>query len=169
MKRNAITELKHELSEGWKSIAGGWHQLRARATDALTRFKPTTRKPSAAADADLDVLASPHWGLLAGEVFEDWANVIVRLEAPGLDSADFNVQVVGAELRVTGEKRASRERSDGVYRVMECAYGSFQRSIPLPAPVQADRAEATYRNGVLRVVLPKTEAAKPRRIAVTVH
>ena len=52
---------------------------------------------------------------------------------------------------------------------MECAYGSFHRAIPLPAPVQPDRAKARYRNGVLRIELPKAEGAGSRRIDIEVH
>jgi len=52
------------------------------------------------------------------------------------------------------------------YRVRQCAYGSFHRAIPLPVPLEADKAAATYRNGVLRIELPKAERARARRIEI---
>lgn len=67
-----------------------------------------------------------------------------------------------------GEKKFERESSEGRWRVLQCAYGSFHRSVPLPAAVQPDAAKASYRNGVLRVEMPKRTAAQPqaRRIAI---
>ena len=69
-----------------------------------------------------------------------------------------------------GEKRFERETSEGSgegrWRVLQCAYGSFQRSVRLPAPVKSEEARATYRDGVLRIELPKAEASKPRAVEV---
>jgi len=107
--------------------------------------------------------------MLGGDAFEDDERVVVRLEAPGMERDDFDVQVVGDALVVRGEKKFERESTEGRWRVLQCAYGSFHRSVPLPAAVRADAAQASYRNGVLRVELPKREPAAPpsRRIAVT--
>ena len=69
-------------------------------------------------------------------------------------------------LLVRGEKRLERETSTGHYQVMECAYGSFERTIPLWAEVEADKAKASYKNGVLRVELPKVRASRRRSIEV---
>lgn len=168
---NAITELKQGLSEGWKSIAEGWNHVRERAGSAMTRYRSEAPgSPRAAADPDSDglPLASPSWGLLLGEVFEDKDRIVVRLEAPGMDAKDFDLQVDGDLLRVRGEKRSSRESGDGRYRLLECAYGTFERSIRLPAEVRADKAAAAYRKGVLRIELPKVETRAPRQVTVKV-
>jgi HSP20 family protein len=69
---------------------------------------------------------------------------------------------------VSGEKRFEREDSAGRYRVLQCAYGSFRRVVALPAPVLADKAKASYKNGVLRVELPKAESAKSHRLTIKV-
>lgn len=168
---NAITELKQGLNEGWKSIIEGWNNLRDRAGGAMTRYRrePVPRsEPGTDDDADPFRLTAPGWGLLAGEVFETKDKVVVRLEAPGMDAKDFELQVDGDLLRVRGEKRSSRESGDGRYRMLECAYGTFERSIRLPTEVVADKASAAYRKGVLRIELPKSESREPRRVSVKV-
>ena len=167
----AFSELKQGLESAWESLAEGWQHLSERTSNALTRFKPTERSAPQAvsAEADLFPLRAPIWALMAGEVFEDERHVVVSLEAPGLESGDFNVEVTGDELVVRGEKRFSREAGEGRYRVLECAYGSFHRAFRLPSPVVADKAKASYRNGVLRIELPKSESARPRVVSVKVR
>jgi HSP20 family protein len=114
--------------------------LRERASGALTRF---TRHGSALATTDDDDL-DPAWALLAGDVYEDGHKIVVRLEVPGLDKSDFHIQVTRDTLIVSGEKRFEREAGEGRYRVLQCAYGSFQRAIgrqgELPERRTQDRA-----------------------------
>ena len=71
-------------------------------------------------------------------------------------------------LVVQGEKQVEQEHKRGRYRITECAYGRFERAIPLPENVDADRATEKYRHGVLRVELPKTNAGA-RSIKVNVN
>jgi HSP20 family protein len=71
-------------------------------------------------------------------------------------------------LIVRGEKRMQREREDGNYHIVECAYGSFERAIPLPAEVDANKAKADYKRGVLKVELPKLKEEKSTSIKVKV-
>jgi len=163
---NRMTELKHGLEEAWHSVADGWRQLRDRATGALTHFSPG-KSPSVRNTGTSEGGQFPAtWALLAGDVFEDDDKVVVRLEAPGLEKEDFDLEVRSDVLIVRGEKRYDRETTQGRYRVRQCAYGSFHRAIPLPVPVAADKAAASYRNGVLRIELPKSEHARARRIEV---
>lgn len=111
--------------------------------------------------------------LMAGgpavDVAEDDHNVMVTAEMPGLDKKDFTLEVEGDRLVLRGEKKAAREEKNRSYYYSECAYGSFARAIPLPCEVDVEKADATYKHGVLRVKLPKTEAAKARRITVSVN
>lgn len=164
-----LAELKHGLEEMWESLSQGWQQIRERAGEALTLFKPGN-KPDPPANRengeDFFSLRAPTWGLLSGEVFEDDAQVIVRLEVPGLEKTDFNIEVRGKQLTVCGEKHFKQENTKGRYRMRQCAYGSFRRSLTLPAAVKSDKAEAKYHNGVLRIVLPKAEHTKPKHIEV---
>ncbi|QVM88953.1 Hsp20/alpha crystallin family protein [Pseudomonas lalucatii] len=111
---------------------------------------------------------SSNWALLAGDLYEDADKFVVRLEVPGLNKQDLDVEVRSDVLVVRGEKRYEQESTSGRYRIRQCAFGSFHRSIPLPLPVIADRTAASYRNGVLRIELPKAEHARGRRIEVRV-
>jgi HSP20 family protein len=79
-----------------------------------------------------------------------------------MEKRDFNIEVEEELLTVSGEKRFERESGEGRYRRFECAYGAFHRSLPLPAAVEPEKATASYRNGILRIVLPKQAPAKPK-------
>jgi HSP20 family protein len=88
---------------------------------------------------------------------------------PGLYQDDFQI-VVGDDARVvSGEKRCERDSSDGRWRTIQCAYGAFRRVGPLPALAWADQAKAGYRNGVLRVELPKVEPGPVHSVTIDVQ
>ena len=106
------------------------------------------------------------WGFLASEIQEDPDRLSVRLEVPGMEAEDFDIDVIDNILVVRGEKRVRREQREGRFHVMECAYGSFERAIPLPVEVKGHEASARYRRGVLTVELPKRERGGSRRITV---
>jgi HSP20 family protein len=109
------------------------------------------------------------WGVLAAEVSDDGDKVVVRLEAPGMAKDDFDLQVMDGYLIVRGEKRLEREETKGRYHVTECAYGHFERAIPLPDEVDTAKASASYKRGVLRVELPKDASHRRAPIKVAVH
>lgn len=166
-----MTKLAEQLKQGadhaWESLAEGWRELSNRASGALTRFWPvpqSAEKPPASSQTT--VPRTSRWAFLAADVFESDDAVVVRIEAPGMQREDFNVALNGDVLTVWGEKRIDQEASAGQWRVVQSAYGNFRRDVTLSVPVQADRACASYRNGVLRIELPKSEEARPRRIAV---
>lgn len=157
-----LPDLRQGLGSVWSSVAEGWDRMRQSAAGALTRFKPG-EKSNLPAEADVDDaawLSGMGWAMLGGDVFEDDKRVVVRIEAPGMSKSDFELQVLDDQLVVRGEKHFDREDSNGRWRVLQCAYGSFQRVVPLPGPVLADQARATYRDGVLRVELPKARPGK---------
>jgi HSP20 family protein len=160
---NVVNDWKRSLGQVWDSLADGWRDLRERAAGAMTRFSPS-KDGNVPATVEDGIPSS--WGLLASDVFDNDESVVVRPEAPGMNKRDFSIEVRDGVLVVEGEKRFERERGTGQYRVMECAYGRFRRAVGLPVPVREDQARATYRDGVLRVELPKAEAARARRIAV---
>jgi HSP20 family protein len=159
------------LGEAWDNLLGGWRKLYRRAAGAITRFRPAVKASSDLTAPGSEEMAarSSGWGVLAAEVFDDDDRIVVRLEAPGMEKDDFDLQVVHDYLVVRGEKQMARERTEGGYRISECAYGSFERAIPLPEAVKAAEASASYRRGVLRVELPKTAPRRRRRIGVDVR
>jgi len=91
-------------------------------------------------------------------------NFEVEMAAPGMNKEDFKVQLEGNLLTITSEKNHENEVKDGErYSRREFSYQSFQRTFQLPKEVvDADKIEAKYENGVLKLVIPKNENAKPR-------
>lgn len=158
-----IDEIRQGFGALRDTVAGGWERLRRKASSALTRYRPgaPTALPAQADIDDPSLGSGPLWAMVGGDVFEDERRVVVRLEVPGMAKEDFELEVVGDSLVVRGEKRFQRESGEGRWRVVQCAYGSFQRVVPLPAAVQSQQARATYRDGVLRVEFPKREPGIP--------
>ena len=103
------------------------------------------------------------------DVHENENQIMLRAELPGLAEEDVELTVDKGRLTIQGEKRLEKEDTDGDYRSIESHYGSFYRSFPLPDSVDQDKIEARFDNGVLSVVLPKTEEAQPKRIEVKVN
>jgi HSP20 family protein len=165
-----LEEIKEGFSNFWDSVAEGWQRLRVSAASAMTRFKPgkDTGLPTKGEVDDEFYLPSQGWSLLGGDVFEDDKRVVVRLEVPGMDKKDLEIEVQGDALVVRGEKRFERESDEGRYRVLQCAYGNFRRIVPLATPVLTDKARADYKNGVLRIELPKVAMDKPRKLIIKV-
>lgn len=101
------------------------------------------------------------------DVFEDEGNVKIVMEIPGVNAEDVKLQLENNMLTIRGEKKqVAEEKADRVYRY-ERTYGMFERTFALPTTVDAERIEARTTNGVLTVVLPKVEKARPRQIPVT--
>lgn len=153
-----------ELGHAWGNVAEGWRALLSRSNAALTHFKPgNAEQAQGLATAD----DFPRWGLMAGEIEETRTEFVVRVELPGIDKEDCEIALEGNTLLVRGEKRFECENLNSTYHVMERAYGVFQRAIPLPRNVNIAQAQATFKNGVLTVRLPK--AAPDRARQITVH
>ena len=91
---------------------------------------------------------------------------VVTVEVPGIKAEDLDITLEDGLLTIKGERRFTQESSDQQFHRVERRYGSFRRSITLPSQVQADQIEASFENGVLEVVVPKAEEAKPKKISV---
>lgn len=114
-----------------------------------------------------DLLTANSFGAQRGpalDVHEDAERITVRLEAPGLKKENFEISLHGGELTVAGERKA--EVREGEVLRNERFHGRFSRTVSLATPVKSDEVSATYEDGVLSVVLPKSEEAKPRKIVV---
>ncbi len=114
-------------------------------------------------------------GLLEGEwapsvdVAETDNEVVVTAELPGVKQDDVDITITDDVLTLKGEKKEEKEVKEKNYHRIERSYGSFQRSVSLPAGVQADKAKATYKDGVLHITVPKAEEAKPKQIKINVE
>ncbi len=102
----------------------------------------------------------------AVDISETSDKITVKAEIPGMEAKDIDISMVGDTLTIKGEKKAEREEKDENYHLVERTYGSFSRSMKLPAAVDPDKIEATYKNGVLTIVCPKKEEVKPKTIEI---
>jgi HSP20 family protein len=91
---------------------------------------------------------------------------LVTVELPGVEPDDLQITMEDGLLTIQGERQFTQESSEQQYHRVERRYGAFRRSITLPARVQAEQIEASADNGVLQIVVPKAEEAKPKRIQV---
>jgi len=94
------------------------------------------------------------------DVSEDENQVQVAVELPGVDEKDLHVSLSHDVLTIRGEKKEEREQKGKNYYRMERSYGSFERSIPLPAGVDGSKVDATFKQGVLTITLPKVASKK---------
>jgi HSP20 family protein len=92
--------------------------------------------------------------------------VTVMVELPGMESKDISISLIGDVLIIRGEKKAEKERQGETFLLTERSYGSFVRSLRLPAEVEADKIEAIYKQGVLTIICPKKDQVKPRIIKI---
>ena len=90
----------------------------------------------------------------------------VRAEVPGIDKKDIDITLSEGLLTIRGEKKVENEEKNETYHRRESSYGSFSRSFQLSSEVENDGIEANYKAGVLRITLPKKEAAAPKKIEV---
>jgi HSP20 family protein len=99
-------------------------------------------------------------------VWEDEAAFHLETDLPGVNADAVDVTVTeGNKVTVSGERKAS-EPANAVWHRQERFAGTFSRELTLPAPVDADKVEARFEHGVLKLTLPKSEAARPRKIAI---
>jgi HSP20 family protein len=103
------------------------------------------------------------------DVTETDKEIKVCAEVPGIESKDLDVKVTDDELTIRGEKRSERESGDGGRYWSERSFGSFERTIPLPTEVEGTKATSEFKNGVLRITLPKREGAKTRSHKIPVN
>jgi HSP20 family protein len=93
---------------------------------------------------------------------------VLRVELPGVARDDVNITTRENIITIRGEKKQEKETRESTYRRTERLYGSFQRSFSLPGSVKNDKIEATFKDGILEIVVPKAEEAKTRAIEVKV-
>lgn len=111
-------------------------------------------------------LAEGAW-LPAVDVSETESQLVVRAELPGMSQDEIEINLQENVLTLKGEKKQEIKEEKENYHRIERSYGSFSRSLTLSSGVTADNINATFKDGVLEIVLPKTEEAKPKKIAIT--
>lgn len=104
--------------------------------------------------------------LPAMDVRENDEHYAITVELPGARKDDVHVELQEGMLTIRGEKSSEREEKKEQSRYVERCYGSFSRSMRLPADADADHLDASFKDGVLAITIPKTEEAKPHSIAI---
>jgi HSP20 family protein len=102
----------------------------------------------------------------AWNVSEDEKGFSIEAELPGFSRDEIEISVVGDELRLSGTRKVETKDDKANYHRRERFTGSFSRSLRLGVPIEADKVEASFKDGILTVALPKSEAALPRKIRV---
>jgi len=103
------------------------------------------------------------------DVAETKNDIVVKVELPGMDQKDINISLSDGHLIIKGEKKQEKEEKEENYHFIERSYGTFTRSVQLPKEVKHDKISASYKNGVLKVVLPKSEEAKKKEVKVKIE
>ena len=102
------------------------------------------------------------------DVAETKNELVVKAEVPGMDAKDIDISLSDGMLTIKGEKKQEKEEKEADYHLVERSYGAFTRSIQLPSEVQSDKISASYKNGILKITLPKSEEAKKKEIKIKV-
>jgi HSP20 family protein len=100
------------------------------------------------------------------DIFEEKENIVVKAELPGMTKTDITIDVKDGVLTLKGERSDEKEIKEGSYFRRETCSGSFQRAFSLPENVNPEVIHAEYKDGVLKVRIPKPEEKKPRQITV---
>ncbi len=116
--------------------------------------------------------AAPHQRAQAGvfpltNLSEDKDNYYVRAELPGVKGDELDIQVTANNLSISGERKIAAEEGGARYHRREREAGTFSRMIGLPGEVDTDKVDANLENGILTIVVPKAEIAKPKQITVS--
>ena len=133
--RRDITRFNREMDSLWNRFFGEYHQIAGFESEWLPSM----------------------------DVSETDGEISVRAELPGLEAKDIDLDISGDMLSIRGEKKKKEEKKEKDYYSRESYYGSFQRSIRLPAEVQSDKVEASFKNGVLDIRLPKSQKTQKKK------
>ena len=100
------------------------------------------------------------------DIFETEGEIVVKAELPGMDRKDIALHLENNVLSLRGERRFVKETKEENYHRIERSYGNFSRSFSIPATVDEEKIRADYKDGVLKIILPKKEQAKPKQIKI---
>ena len=102
----------------------------------------------------------------AVDIYETEGEIVVKAELPGMDRKDIALNLENNVLTLRGERRFEKETKEENYHRIERSYGGFSRAFSIPATVDEEKIQADYKDGVLKILLPKKEQAKPKQIQI---
>lgn len=100
------------------------------------------------------------------DIYDNDENIIIKAELPGIDKDNIVVDVKGRVLTLKGERSSENEVKEDKYYRRERAFGNFERVFIMPAEIDPNKIKADYKNGVLKINIPKPEEHKPRQISI---
>ena len=147
--------------------------MRASLDDIFSDFEQIRQRMTRTWQQALGPPGSPHFCPTviepATDVYETPESVVVVAEIAGVSAEEIDISVEGKTLTVRGEREDRQRHLGRLYHQMEICCGLFERSVALPAEVDAERASATYSDGILAIVLPKVERQVARRSRVVIR
>lgn len=145
-----------------------WNPLREmeeleRRMSALLNWRPLGRQSVTLVEEEDITL--PEWSPLV-DILEDEEEYLIKVELPEVQKDDVRVTIEGNTLTISGERKAEKEQKSRRFHRVERHYGRFERIFTIPEDAEADNIKAEFKDGVLRVHLPKSEKRKPKQIEV---
>jgi HSP20 family protein len=107
-----------------------------------------------------------HWSVPAVDMYRTDNEIVVKAAIPGVKTDEVQINVTGEVLTIKGEVKEKEEVNEKAYHLREQRWGMFERTLPLPTDVIADKAKAEFENGILTITLPKAEEVRPRTISI---
>ena len=107
-----------------------------------------------------------NWSIPVVDMYQTDNEIVVKAAIPGVKTDDVQINVTGEVLTIKGETKEKEEVKEKAYHLREQRWGAFERTIPLPTDVIADKAKAEFENGVLTISLPKAEEVRPKSITI---
>jgi HSP20 family protein len=103
------------------------------------------------------------------DIYEEGDNIILKSEMPGMTKEDIEVNLTDDTITLSGEKKKEEKEEKKDYYSLERSFGSFKRSFALPSEVQSDKAKASFKDGVLKITIPKSEAKKKKEKKIKIE
>ncbi|HSA62484.1 MAG TPA: Hsp20/alpha crystallin family protein [Nitrospiraceae bacterium] len=150
----------------WEPSKGHWNPWKD-LEELEKRLSTLWGRPPAKSEGEKETMTVAEWSPLV-DISEDEKEYLVKAELPEVKKEDVKLTVQDNVLSITGERKYEKEEKGKKYHRVERAYGSFMRSFTLPEDADATKVAAEYKDGILRVHLPKSEKAKPKSIEVKV-
>ena len=134
---------------------------------AIIRFEPFFREISKFLDEEfVPMIPSIRFSEPAIDVYEKGNDIIVEAEVPGMDPKDINIEIEDKTLRISGKMEKKEEVKEKNYYRKEIKTGSFERVVSLPSEVKEKEVEATMKDGILKIVLPKQKTSSVKKIEI---
>ena len=149
--------------EPFKGRLDRWKELE----DMEKRLSGYLGRPAAQTEAGKEAMTVAEWSPLV-DITEDEKEYLIKADLPEVKKEDVKLTVQDDVMSISGERKYEKEEKGKKYHRVERAYGSFMRSFTLPEDADGSKVSAEYKDGVLKVHLPKSEKAKPKSIEVKV-